>query len=770
MVHVKSSYSCLQFQRAEKYKQRRQTFHGFTVRDANTSNSITLDNSNPLLSKDTISTVVRNSRCSLAQKKGVTKTVTFKEALDSDSKGQPRSENECNIVEQSGSNKAFNRKSELLASSIPQQISEDNEKVLQCSVSSDNSFVAVDSSMVTPTDSDVASTDGKDCFQSQQGVDLKAIDNRLCGSGQGVVQVPSTGNESCNHELSQKQCHSNGLLGQHNAKNVLAQSKENVKMRNSSDHHNAQDDSTRHTCSLEKASDRVTLIENGGKHQHKSTTNSFTLDESNDFPSGNQPWLWLFEEQFPRRSPRIQSMPNFRDRAHFSQDNKVTHPKKTKRIRKKKSRTENDTPISRNNNLKSTTVHENNGNSPHSSFPEESSCISNFVFPRPAQEQTKNGGSLAVVVDFSLPDREFAKLKLAKIKATLSAERSSKDLNTVVEKITEEHGTEVKRDTKLFDTKCENKRVVEEKTAAENIGELEGHAASGLEEMKGQTERTEKHNFRLEGRGVISSTTGSKCLSQQEKKKNSTQFVYNEQKCKESRIVSSGDACWSNSFESDHEQVVSHMHSVTAKQSQVSSEKESQKYKGVGTCANHCNSFHINGSCTSFPDVVQQTDDNEKLNESYNNFCDGNSSWVKSNILDNLGDGLSEGKTPLAKSTVEINEEDNFSSQKHSNELNLKESVVLSDCGNAVSGEATVKEMTTIPIKQQHVQDEVSLTEVKSSPPQYYNEPSLGDAATPHGKMKEPLESSQLSQLMSPGESKDLSPLLMTACLQVIRC
>ena len=707
--------------------------------------------------------------------------MTFKEALDSDGTGQPRSENECKVEEQSGSNKAFNRKSELLASSIPQQISEGNEKVLQCSVSSDNSFVAVDSDMVMPVsslissdndsetilDSDVDSMDGKDCFQSQQGVDLKAIDNRLCGQGQGVVQVPSTGNESCNHELSQKKCCSNSL-GQQNAKNVLAQSKENVRARNSSDHHNARDDSTRHTCSLEKANDRVTLIGNGGKHQNKSTTNSFTLDESNDFPSGNQPWLWLFEEQFPRRSPRIQSMPNFRDQAHFSQDNKVTHPKKIKCIRKKKSRTENDTPISRNNNLKSTTVHENNGNSPHSSFPEKSACISNFVFPRPTQELTKNGGSLAVVVDFSLPDKEFAKLKLAKIKATLSEERSRKDLNTVVEKIMEEHGTEVKRDTKLFDTKCENKRVVEEKTAAENIGELEDHAASGLEEMKGQTERTEKHNFRLEG-SVISSATGSKCPSQQEKKKNSTQLVYNEQRCKESRIVSSGDAWWSNSLESDHEQVVSHMHSVTAKQSQVSSENESPKYKSVGTCANHCNSCHINGSCTSFNGVVQQSDDNENLNESYNNFCDGNSSWVKSNMLDNLGDGLSEGKSPLAKSTVEISEEDNFLSQKHSNELNLKESVILSDCGNAVSGEATVKEMRTISIKQQHVQEEVSLTEGKSSPPQCYNEPSLGDAATPHGKMKEPLESSQLSQLMSPEESKDFSPLLMTACLQVIR-
>lgn len=716
-------------------------------------------------------------RCSSAQKKGVTKTVTFKEALDSDF--QPQSENECKVVEQSGSNKAFNRKSELLASSIPQQISEGNEKVLQCSVNSGNSFVAVDSNMVTPVsslissdnktilDSDVASMDRKDCFQSQQGVDLKAIDSRPCGSGQGVIQVPPTGNESCNHELSQRQCCSNSLR-QQNAKNVLARSKENVRTRTSSDHHNTQDDSTRHTCSLEKANDRVTLIENGGKHQNESTSNSFNLDKSDDCPSGNQPWFWLFEEQFPRRSPRIRSMPNFRDQAHFSQDNKFTHPRKTKCIRIKKSRTENDAPSSRNNNLKSRTVHKNNGNSPLNSFPEESTFISNFVFPMPTQEQTKNGGSLSVVVDFSLPDKEFAKLKLAKIKETLSAERSSKDLNTVAEKIAEEHGTEVKRDTKLFDTMCENKRVVKEKTAAENIGELEDRAAPGLEEMKGQTEGSKKHNFSLEG-SVISSATGSKCPSEQEKKKNSTQLVHNEQKSKESRIVSSGDAWWSNSFES--EQVVSHIHSVIAEQSQlVSSEKESPKYDGVGTCANHCNFCHINGSCTSFTEIVRQTDRNEKLSESYHNHCDGNSSWFKSNMLDNLGDRLSEGKTPLAKSTLEINEEDNFPSQKHSNELNLKESVVLNDCGNAVSSEVTVKEMTTIPVKQQHVQEEVSLTEMKSSPPRYYDEPSLGDEATPHGKMKEPLESSQLSQLMSPEGSKDFSPLLMTACLQVIRC
>ena len=46
-------------------------------------------------------------------------------------------------------------------------------------------------------------------------------------------------------------------------------------------------------------------------------------------------------------------------------------------------------------------------------------------------------------------------------------------------------------------------------------------------------------------------------------------------------------------------------------------------------------------------------------------------------------------------------------------------------------------------------------------------EPSIGEQATPHGKMTEPLESSQSSCLRSPEDQSELTPMLMMACLQV---
>lgn len=59
----------------------------------------------------------------------------------------------------------------------------------------------------------------------------------------------------------------------------------------------------------------------------------------------------------------------------------------------------------------------------------------------------------------------------------------------------------------------------------------------------------------------------------------------------------------------------------------------------------------------------------------------------------------------------------------------------------------------------------LDLTEKRSSPSNH--EPKIGDQATPHGKMTEPLETSQLSCMTSPEDQSELSPVLMMACLQV---
>ena len=49
-----------------------------------------------------------------------------------------------------------------------------------------------------------------------------------------------------------------------------------------------------------------------------------------------------------------------------------------------------------------------------------------FLFPKPSIALTKPGGPLSVIVDFSLPDKEFAKLKLQKIKNSNAETKGSK--------------------------------------------------------------------------------------------------------------------------------------------------------------------------------------------------------------------------------------------------------------------------------------------------------------------------------------------------------
>ncbi|KAJ7362059.1 hypothetical protein OS493_013148 [Desmophyllum pertusum] len=147
-----------------------------------------------------------------------------------------------------------------------------------------------------------------------------------------------------------------------------------------------------------------------------------SLRGSDNLPSKTVRWLQLFEEEFPRRSPRLRSTPNFGCQAVVSQDN-------------------NNVMQSRGKNQQDQNKIKNKER--------------NHIM-WPSSEQTKNGGSLSVVVDFSLPDKDFAKLKLTKIKSALPVERLDRVANGKSEKTTDEHASMVDGDNILSELKCED--------------------------------------------------------------------------------------------------------------------------------------------------------------------------------------------------------------------------------------------------------------------------------------------------------------------------
>ena len=111
----------------------------------------------------------------------------------------------------------------------------------------------------------------------------------------------------------------------------------------------------------------------------------------------------------------------------------------------------------------------------------------------------------------------------------------------------------------------------------------------------------------------------------------------------------------------------------------------------------------------------------------------------------------------------EINE---LSNEGDSNFDSSKTDNIHKTCGTEFPLEVTIRIQKTP--EQLYVNDQtelLDLTEKRSSPSNH--EPKIGDQATPHGKMTEPLETSQLSCMTSPEDQSELSPVLMMACLQV---
>ena len=724
--------------------------------------------------------------------------MTFKETVDIGE--QPLSENRCKSIGQSDSNKASTRMFAPLGSCTLLNESKCNKK--ECDVQSDNNtFIAADNNMVIiPTGSLISSDNvkildgnvgfadqGKDCFPIQQG-ECQTGSNDLCDSERDVSNLPSCNKECFNSDLTQDLKRLKLIEGgftnsqkEYNAKKVENSSKETICDNRNSLEHNSEDNNSRERLGVPK--NKMTLSEESGLDGKEQAGNSSSMTENDHLFSENHHWMWLFEEEFPRRSLRIRSTPDLRSKALVCQHNSVKQPiRKAKPIRTKQSRTKKYIPSSGDRTVKSDNEDNLTHGTKRSLLKEKAS--GDFVFPRPTLEQTKNCGPLAVVVDFSLPDKEFAKLKLAKIKGTLSTERGSKELknNNVAEKSIVRHVSELEGDAKLPDAKWTKKAgsVDAEKTAQEHTSQMEEDSEWTYNEVNDQREKQlELNTSETEG---VSKLPDSKC-GQQTKEDcsfalNAAQFV-SKLKSREVGNISSVNTLegngsekvkeqsstvecnkesestgWSHSsFKLEQKQVDVQLQSTGAKSHEacIFPKEQSQKHTCIETCtlcqfeSSHCNCSDfqtVSGSCTSSIDNAWQTDDIEMINKCGPDYCKGQSTSSISNKQDHQSGLLKNGGLS-----------DKYALSKHSTPEKKKEIEFLNQ------GDS----------EQQNVQEELSnVTQEKSSSPICNPEPSLGDQATPYGKMKEPLESSQLSHIMSPEESKELSPTLMTACLQVL--
>ena len=130
------------------------------------------------------------------------------------------------------------------------------------------------------------------------------------------------------------------------------------------------------------------LISGSSQILEESSSSPATSQTSMPHPISNERWKYLFEEEMPRRSPRLKSKG---DALVF-----CGKPAKQPRIHKVKKQ---------DNSFRSSQKENRDG----------------YHFPKPPVQLCKNG----VVVDFSLPDREFAKLKLDRIRGISNRSKDS---------------------------------------------------------------------------------------------------------------------------------------------------------------------------------------------------------------------------------------------------------------------------------------------------------------------------------------------------------
>lgn len=672
----------------------------------------------------------RKSSSLSVHKKGLGKSVTFKDTLETNQ--LPPSNKRCC---ENGENRSFKEKSGRslpLGTCIQKTESETDIEMLQCPIetrsdksdAADKNWVTSSSDSISVSDNekildvDVVKEECEDCSRTQDDQDwtVNHVETVGCSGLDKDVSIISTCKKE-HGDSNKKVCFAS------NKKEIGAKEMEIPGIDTVADDKHSSDHNSE-KVSTKEGFDEST-VKAGGIVENEDIGRCSSRHESDNSPSENWHWLQLFEEEFPRRSPRLRSTPNFGSQTVQSQDNSyVMHLQKTKPARSKQSRAKKESASHGGDKIiKCNTV-------------EATLCdnvakermTKDFVFPRPSSEQINNGGSLSVVVDFSLPDKEFAKLKLAKIKGALPVERIKRVVaNDESDKTTEEHVGMMNRDNILSESKGEEE-IKEDRCYPLTKATSSLPACSAQVETHSALNTQENRTNEVQ---VLSTFVNLECNKQSECAVNDSPSSFKQQQF---------------DLQLQKEPVKSCKDSFSPKQqSQEDMTTEEAFLCDTDMESSHHNNSYVKTFCvTAEMQDVQQTSDSEKKNERSSVYCEQHVLCDERDKLDRKS-GSDKDERLLGNE-----ESDSREPQKMNEFLNVRDS--------------DHKEIPKSP-EQQYRQRELNLTEGKSSPS--YLEPSIGDQATPHGKMKEPLETSQLSCMTSPEDQSELSSVLMMACLQV---
>ncbi|XP_067043407.1 partner and localizer of BRCA2-like isoform X2 [Acropora muricata] len=731
-LEKKHARAVQKLERAERRRQRRQTFHGFSGQDENTE-SVTNQNTSSILpcAQAFNSTDVIKTGCLSAHKGGLGKNVSFEETFSKEmcpgNTQWNRSTSSCKTDVKSRSCKKQASKESLKS----QSKSGSNGVTMQFEGETDGRNVDspkkkeiqfTNESLVLQDDERIVDEGANhecEALVFRSNVVEGLSDLSKCEEGIFALankDVGSVERGSCAKEVDD--------LSNKNANN------KGRRNRNSQD-----------TKNVNLLEDSCTLNKKGNGFQEREPDNVSMLRENASDSSSfeNCHWLKLFEEEFPRRSPRFQSTPNFRcrdDTCHISRVTPVskTKPSKTKRLRAEKEHKKEK--------IKGTPNIKKNLSVLDGTYGKRS--VDDFVFPKPGLELTKPGGPLGIVVDFSLPDDAFVKLKLAKIKSALLVERKKKIVSDGKEMAltpVQESG----KICKVTDEKCANKEknsnIYEQKKQHQTV-----ETVSELPSAKHERWSSNKQNSVPETQDSIFSPADMLGFDDGIKSKD-VDMVSSANAAEKVKTAMTEVVPMTATY-------VQHPRQSFLLQNTTTNDKCTKAHSSPKQKPSEGDSTKKIMPCQAVSDdkclqSLLKTDDFENAKEiSFEN--ETLKEWNKEDEAGN--NEASAVNIHLQKTTTSDNVDEEF--------LNQKESAVGLNFSLDSGDQATSRNVC---------EEELHRFSINAlSPATNHTGPRLGDQVTPHGKMNEPLESSQLPYtcMESAGEPTDGAPVDMTACLQ----
>ncbi|KAK2564267.1 hypothetical protein P5673_012522 [Acropora cervicornis] len=731
-LEKKHARAVQKLERAERRRQRRQTFHGFSGQDENTESVINQNTSSILPCGQAFNSAdVIKTGCLSAYKEGLGKNVSFEETFDK---------------EMCPGNTKWNKSTSScktdvkLSRSCKKQASKESMKSLSKSGSNgvtmqfegETDGRNVDSpkkkeiqftneSLVLPDDEriiDEGATHECEALLFRNNVIEGLSDLSKCEEGTFALANKDVGN------VERRSC-----------------AKEEEDLSNKTANKGRRNRNSQDTKNVNLLEGSCTLNKKGNGFQEREPDNvSMSRENASDSSSfENCHWLKLFEEEFPRRSPRFQSTPNFRcqdDTCHVSRvtPGSKTKPPKTKRLRAEKEHKKEK--------IKATPNIKKNLSVLDGTYGKRN--VDDFVFPKPGLEFTKPGGPLGIVVDFSLPDDEFVKLKLAKIKSALLAKRK-KNIVSDGKEMALTPVQESGKICKVTDEKCANKErnsnIYEQKKQHQAV-----ETVSELPSAKREQWSSNKQNSVPETQDSIFSPVDMVDFD-------------DGIKSKDVDTISSANAA---------EKVKTAMTEVVPMTATFVQHPRQSFLSQNTTSNNTCTKAHSSpkqepseGDSTNKIIPCQAVSDDKCLQsplktgdfENANGISFENATIKECNKEDKTGNNeASAVNIHLQKTTTSDNVDEEFLKQKES-AVGLKFSL---DSGDQKTSRNVYEE-------ELHRFSSNAL-----SPSTNNIGPRLGDQVTPHGKMNEPLESSQLPYtcIESAGEPTDGAPVDMTVCLQ----